>query len=63
MVARCTEYSAKCIGALFWYKPISLAEHCLWLCGLRDLPPDMDLWVSNFFGPIVKDEMIVRPEA
>jgi hypothetical protein len=59
MFARCTQYFGQCIAAFLWYKPLSLVNHVLWLWGFRDLPPDMDLWASKFFGPVVKDEIVV----
>jgi hypothetical protein len=59
MFARCTQYFGQCIAAFLWYKPFSLVNHVLWLWGLRDLPPDIDLWASKFFGPVVKDEIVV----
>lgn len=58
MFARCTQYSGQCIATFLWYKPFSLVNHVLWLWGLRDLPPDMDLWASKFFGSVVKDEIV-----
>jgi hypothetical protein len=58
MFARCTQYTGQCMVAFLWYKPLSLVNHVLWFWGLRELPPDVDLWVSKFFGPVVKDEII-----
>jgi hypothetical protein len=58
MLVRCTQYLGQCVAAFLWYKPLSLVNHVQWLWGLRDFPPDIDLWASKFFGPVVKDEIV-----
>jgi hypothetical protein len=53
LFARCQEHFGECLSTFFYYKPLSLAKHLLWLCGLVAQPPNVDLLVSTF--PEVSD--------
>jgi hypothetical protein len=50
LIARCSQYPRECLETVLYYKPVSLLENLGWLYGLRDLPPDLDVATSKYFG-------------
>ena len=55
---RCSSYLSECMSATFYYKPLSLARTLAWLYGVRALPPDLDTFVSRYWGDAVKVQML-----
>jgi hypothetical protein len=50
LIARCSQYPRECLETVLYYKPVSLLENLAWMYGLRDLPPDLDVATSKYFG-------------
>jgi hypothetical protein len=47
LVARCSTYVRECTEAMLYYKPVALIGNLAWLYGLRELPPNLDILVSE----------------
>jgi len=58
LVARCTTLVRECLETLLWYKPLSLAGNLAWLYGVRQLPPDLEVTESPYFGDILKRQIL-----
>ena len=58
LVARCTTLVRECLETFLWYKPVSLLGNLAWLYGFRDLPPDLEVTVSPYFGDILKRQFL-----
>jgi hypothetical protein len=50
LIARCSIYTRECLETVLYYKPVSLLENLAWLYGVRDLPPDLEVATSHYFG-------------
>ncbi len=46
----CREFPLQCIKTLLLYKPASLLKTLGWAYGLRHLPPDLDIFISDYKG-------------
>ena len=57
LVARCTTFVRECLETFVWYKPLSLAGNLAWLYGFRELPPDLEVTESPYFGDILKRQI------
>ena len=57
-IERCKQYPIECLETFFYYKPISFLGNIAWLYGLRQYPPDLDVFVSRQFGDVVKRQFI-----
>ena len=51
LIEQCQEDFILCAKAILVNKPISLTKNILWVWGLQKLPPNMEIFVSTFFGP------------
>ena len=58
LVARCTVFVRECLETFLWYKPVSLVQNLAWLYGFRELPPDLDVADSPYFGDILKRQFL-----
>ena len=58
LIARCTTLVRECLETLVWYKPLSLAGNLAWLYGFRQLPPDLEVTESPYFGDILKRQIL-----
>jgi hypothetical protein len=58
LVARCTTFVRECLETFLVYKPISLVKNLAWLYGFRELPPDLEVTDSPYFGDILKRQFI-----
>jgi len=57
---RCALYFYDCFTTFFWYKPIAMIENIAWVYGLKQYPPNMDIFVSKHheIGTVVKEQFI-----
>lgn len=55
---RCVTYVYACLSATFYYKPLSLGRTLAWLYGMRASLPDLDIFVSRYWGDAVKVQML-----
>ena len=55
---RCTTFLSECAAAVIYYKPLSLARNLAWLYGFRESPPDLEIFVSRYWGDTVKTQML-----
>ena len=62
LVARCSTYLRECLETFLVYKPMSLVKNLAWLYGFRDLPPDLDVTDSPYFGDILKRQFLGMSE-
>jgi hypothetical protein len=58
LFARCSTYVRECLETFLWYKPVSLAGNLAWLYGFRQLPPDLEVTVSPYFGDILERQIL-----
>jgi hypothetical protein len=59
LLESCSRYPADCITALAYYKPLSMLKTILWGAGVIELPPDIDLFVSQFaIGTAARDDFL-----
>jgi hypothetical protein len=62
LVARCTTLVRECLETFLVYKPVSLVKNLAWLYGFRDLPPDLEVADSPYFGDILKRQFLGMAE-
>jgi len=58
LLDRCATYFSECVSAIFYYKPLSLVRTLAWLYGVRASLPDLDIFVSRYWGDAVKVQML-----
>jgi hypothetical protein len=58
LIARCSVYVRECLETFLWYKPVSLLGNLAWLYGFRQLPPDLEVTVSPYFGDILERQIL-----
>ena len=58
LIARCTTFVRECLETFLWYKPVSLLGNLAWLYGFRELPPDLNVVDSPYFGDFLKHDII-----
>jgi hypothetical protein len=58
LVDECRAEPSVCLSADFYYKPRSLLGLMAWLYGIRDFPPDIEIFVSRHWGDAVLKQTI-----
>jgi hypothetical protein len=58
LVARCAATPGLCLAAVALDKPRSLLGQLAWVYGLRDLPPDLEVFTSPEVGDTVKEQVV-----
>lgn len=58
LISRCSTFVRECLETVLYYKPVSLLENLAWMYGLRDLPPDLDVVESKYFGDLLQRQFV-----
>jgi hypothetical protein len=58
LISRCSTFVRECLETVLFYKPRSLLENLAWAYGLRELPPDLEVSDSHYFGNLLQTQFI-----
>ena len=58
LISRCSTFVRECLETVLSYKPVSLLQNLAWLYGFRELPPDLDVVESRYFGNLLQTQLI-----
>jgi hypothetical protein len=58
LIARCSTFVRDCLETVLFYKPVSLLQNLAWAYGLRELPPDLEVSDSHYFGNLLQTQFI-----